>query len=72
MLNVEYNDDMGSAGCKGVEWKHGQEENARLRKYHVRELNGFIYVWLHVDENKEPEFEIPCVEQWQKKLSNRG
>ena len=24
MLNVEYNDDMGSKGCKEVNWKHGE------------------------------------------------
>ena len=45
---------MGSKGCKEVNWKHGEEGNVKLRKYHVREQNGFIYLWLHVDKDQAP------------------
>lgn len=72
MLKVEYNEDMGSRECKKVEWKHGKEGEARLRKYHVKEMHGFIYLWLHVDENQEPEFDFLEVTTLQAQLSNRG
>jgi hypothetical protein len=48
-LNVEYNDDFCEKGQK-LNWIRKDEENIKLRKYPVCEMNGYIYVWIHAVE----------------------
>jgi phenylpropionate dioxygenase-like ring-hydroxylating dioxygenase large terminal subunit len=43
---VEYNDDLCKKDGKLV-WKEGKPEKISLRKYPIKELNGYIYVWIH-------------------------
>lgn len=68
MKGVEYNDEMGSKGCKKVDWKHHESTEVSLRKYHTKEVHGFIYLWLHVDPNQEPQFDFLEVTGLQKTL----
>jgi hypothetical protein len=48
-LNVEYNPDMCEKGKKLV-WMRKEDQEIKLRKYPLCELNGHIYVWIHALE----------------------
>lgn len=57
MKSIEYEEGFASKECKTPFWKE-RSENLALRKYHVKEVNGFIYVWIHVDPTVNPYFEM--------------
>lgn len=46
--SIEYNDDFGSKDCTKVNWKEGKDY-VKQRKYVTKEINTFIYVWIHSD-----------------------
>lgn len=48
LKSVEYGDGFGSKECKSPSWKK-DSGYAKQRKYPTKELNGFIYVWIHAD-----------------------
>lgn len=57
LKSVEYGDDLGSKDCKTLEWKRG-EGYAKQRKYPVKDLNGFIYLWIHSDPDVQPYYQM--------------
>lgn len=49
LKSVEYNAGVCARDGK-IEWKAGEAEKVKLRKYPVSEINGYIYVWVHAME----------------------
>ena len=47
--NCEYNEELGQKGVK-LKWTEKKNQQVKLRKYPVCELNGFVYVWIHAME----------------------
>jgi cholesterol 7-dehydrogenase len=68
---IEYNDDFANADCKHVSWKEGSE-TPKQRKFATKEINTFIYVWIHSDPSVEPYFMMLNNEEWIAKYDNRG
>ena len=50
LKSVEYGDELGAKDCKTASRKHDQGY-PKQRKYSVRDLNGFIYLWIHSDSS---------------------
>jgi hypothetical protein len=49
LKSIEYNAGL-CAHDGNIEWKTGEAEKVKLRKYPVSEVNGYIYVWIHAME----------------------
>ena len=68
-----YNEDLGKCRMTPEEViKKSGEGNVSLRKYIVKELNGFIYIWLHSDPNAKPNYEPLDISEAQSRLPYRG
>lgn len=73
MQSCEYNQDLGEKGTK-LKWKQEDNVYAKLRKYPVCEMNGFIYVWIHALEKYQntPLYPMLNVEEMSKSMEYRA
>ena len=54
---IEYDTGFADKEHRNAPWKD-RAESPKLRKYHTKELNTFVYVWIHSNPTVEPYFQM--------------
>ena len=69
----EYTSEINKCGAKADEiLKHTGSGHVSLRKYITKELNGFLYVWIHSDPSAQPTYQPLDYGDFVKDLQHRG
>lgn len=73
-VKYTYCDDVGKKDYKGKTFSEPCTEKVSIETYPVREMNGYIYVWYHVDPAlaKNPPYEPFDISEHAKRLPHRG
>ncbi len=74
-IKYEYCEDLGESEKGQVFKENSKKEKVMIKKYLVKEMSGFIHIWLHSVEEKrtsEPAFYPFDLSDYQKNLSHRG
>ena len=74
-IRYEYCEDFGDSECKEVINTDGKLENVKIKSYLVKEISGYIYIWLHSVEEKrliDPPYYPLDISDTLKRLDHRG
>lgn len=73
-IQYEYCDDVGKDDCKEV-FKASKLQNVKIKNYLVKEISGYIFIWLHANDEKrlvEPPYMPLDFSDIARNLSHRG